>query len=89
MEFCAEDIERYKQEMRTYARRAGYSVDPPEADAPPPVLTPASPPVEEPEEEAAEPAAENPFGILGIEIGGAEEDPPPEDSEADIKDEDG
>ncbi len=43
MEFCAEDIERYKQEMRTYARRAGYSVDPPEADAPPPVLTPASP----------------------------------------------
>jgi hypothetical protein len=26
---------------------------------------------------------------LGIEIGGAEEDPPPEDSEADIKDEDG
>lgn len=93
MEFCEEDIERYKQEMRTYARKAGYRIDPPEADGAPPVFTPVSSAEREPaeavepksdspsEEEAAEPAAENPFGILEIAIGDMEEEegPPAEE----------
>lgn len=85
MEFCAEDIERYKQEMRTYARRAGYSVDPPEADAPPPRPYPGFPSGGGSRRAGGgEPLRY--FGHRDRRRGGGS---PPEDSEADIKDEDG